>query len=70
MAKYRVYYTTTASSTVVVEAADESEARERAEDEFEFPSLCAQCAGWGRSYSLDLAEWEQVEDGGGVERED
>jgi hypothetical protein len=40
--KYRVYYSAVASSSVEVEADDANEAREKAEDAFAFPSICAQ----------------------------
>jgi len=65
MTKYRVFLTTTASLSVNVEIddakMDEDEAREAAIEEAhqEAPSgVCAQCSGWGRSWGLDLGEWE------------
>lgn len=39
--------------------------RDRVEEaafEGELPRLCAQCSGWGRSWSLDLGEFEPIED--------
>jgi hypothetical protein len=65
--KYRLYYETVASTYVEVEAEDADAAVDKAWDEAEFPQLCAQCSGWGRSYSLDLGEWEPVDGEGGIE---
>jgi hypothetical protein len=64
MAKYRVMMTTTASASIVVEVPDElnehydieEKAIELAFDEA--PSICAQCSGWGKKYSMDLGEWD------------
>lgn len=70
MPKYRVYYTAVVSSSVVVEAADESEARDAADDNFAFPSICAQCSGWGQEYSMDLGGWEQDESDEGLSLEE
>lgn len=70
MPKYRIHFTATASTTVVVEADDASEAREIADDQFASPSICAQCSGWGQDYSMDLGEWEQDEADDGVTVED
>lgn len=64
--KYRVWFSSVASSSVVVEADDASEAREKAEGEFPHPSICAKCAGWGEKYSMDLGEWELDESDDGV----
>jgi hypothetical protein len=62
MAKYRVYLKTTASGVVDVEVPDDvtdpEEIAELAWQEAEFPTLSAQASGWGRSWSLDLGEWE------------
>lgn len=57
MATYRIYYTTTASASVEVEADSFDEALDAAPDLL--PSdVCAQCGGWGSDYSLELAgEW-------------
>jgi hypothetical protein len=56
--KYDVYLTTTASTSVQVEAESEDEARDKAYNA-EMPSICAQCSGWGREgKSLELGdEW-------------
>jgi hypothetical protein len=67
MPKYRVYFTTGASSSVVVEAEDRSDAIDKASDEFAYPSICAQCSGWGQDYSMDLGEWEPDMSDEGVE---
>lgn len=33
------------------------------ENTYDAPTLCAQCTGWGRDYSLELSEvWELVDD--------
>lgn len=61
MPKYRLYYRTGASTYIDVEAANQDEAIEKAEQEFDPPYLCAQCSGWGRP-GVDLGEWEP-EDG-------
>lgn len=58
MAKYRVHLKTYASTSVTVEADDESDAIDKAYDE-SLPTICAHCAGWGKEYSLELGdEWE------------
>lgn len=71
MAKYRIPITTWASGTIefeteetdpeaIYEAAMNSSATE-------LPSVCAQCGGWGRSFSLEVGdEWEPVTDREGV----
>lgn len=58
MAKYRVYYSTSVSVGVTVEAADEDEAMDKGFDEI--PSgVCAQCSGWGQPWELELGDdWE------------
>ena len=67
MATRTVHFTTTASLSVDVDVPDdldEAEAREKAIELAydEAPGgVCAQCSGWGRSFSLDLAEWEAEE---------
>jgi len=62
MRKYTVLYTATASTIVEVEAEHENEAREIADEQVQFPSLCAHCSGWGANRSLnsgiELSEWE------------
>lgn len=57
MPKYRVFLAAVANGSVEVEASDEEEAVELVFQE-ELPWICAQCSGWGRSYSMDLGEWE------------
>lgn len=51
--KYRVCATVSASGTVDVEADSKEEAIQVAMEEG-FPTLCAQCSGYGRTYSLEL----------------
>jgi len=58
MPKYRVQFVATASSVVEVEADDLDDARDKAEEAFERPNLCAQCSGWGQDTSMDLSDWE------------
>jgi hypothetical protein len=43
MARYTVYFQVYAQTFVEVEAANEDEAREKAVDAVEYPSLCHQC---------------------------
>ncbi len=57
MPKYRVYLQTVASVSVQVEAEDPDEALDAAYGQVP-REVCAQCSGWGKSYSLDLGEWE------------
>lgn len=61
MPKYEVYFKNYASSSVTVEAEDETEAFEKAFEEFTYPNICAQCSGWGRDWYLELGEWEPCE---------
>lgn len=57
--KYRVYFTGTADLTVTVDVNDPEAAIEQAYDEM--PSgLCAQCSGWGRTWSRDWPEEVEV----------
>ena len=68
MPKYKVFVQTVASATVEVEVpegvTDPNEISELAFNQAEFPSLSANASGWGKSWSLDLGEWEDViEDG-------
>jgi hypothetical protein len=63
---YSVSFTSTASTIVEVEADSPAEAADLAEEKFEPPSVCAQCAGWGRSgdsnSGIELSdEWDQQE---------
>lgn len=67
MNTYSVIFTTGASSVVTVEADSPEEARELADEQFDPPTLCAQCSGWGQDSNLELGdEWEQDESDGGV----
>jgi hypothetical protein len=71
MPKYKVFVQTVASATVEIEVPEgvtnPNEISELAFNEAEFPHLSANAAGWGRSWSLDLGEWEDVtEDGSPV----
>jgi hypothetical protein len=64
--KYRVTFGKQVWSAVEVEAEDEEAAIEKATEEFVYPSLCAQCSGWGQDwYVEDGDEWlipDKVED--------
>lgn len=66
--KYAVLFTTVASSVCYVDADDEDEARELADEQFEPPVLCASCSGWRpEDPNLELGgDWEQNEDDSGV----
>lgn len=65
--KRTVYLETTASFTVTVEIPDDTP--EEKIDAIaidaacnEAPSsVCAQCAGWGQNWGMDLGEWEATE---------
>lgn len=63
---YRVQYLTTASTIVEVEAENETEARQLADEDFYGPQPCAQCSGWGEKQGIELGEWEQDESEHGV----
>lgn len=73
MAKYRVYLDTTISVSMTVEVddnLDEDAARAQAiEKAFQegTPSICAQCSGWGRSWSKDEGEYEVSRNPDGTE---
>jgi hypothetical protein len=73
MAKYVVHMTTTASMSIEVEVddnLDEPEAREDAIEEAfqEAPAdVCAQCGGWGQSWSMELNEWDLAKNIDGTE---
>jgi hypothetical protein len=57
MPKYIVWFTTVASTSISVEA-ENKEAAIDAAYECEFPTICAQCSGWGRDFNLELGdEW-------------
>lgn len=63
MPKYRVHLTTVISATVEIDVPDGiAQPDEIADYAYEHgPSLelCAQCSGWGRSWSIDMSgEWE------------
>lgn len=62
MPKYRVYLQTVASATVDIDVPDNiTDPEEIAEYAYlngETPTLGAQASGWGKSWSLDLGEWE------------
>lgn len=61
MAKFIVYLTTTASTSVKVDAEDSEDAVEKAYDAG-LPTICAQCSGWGSGVGLDLSDvWEVSE---------
>jgi hypothetical protein len=66
MARYRVHFVNTLSSYVEVEAEDEAQAREVADEQFAYPTLCAHCAGWRQDWSVDDGEWFQDDDPGSV----
>jgi hypothetical protein len=68
MARYRVHFVNTISSSVEVEAETASEARELADSAFAYPTLCAYCAGMGRADSpyVDEGEWSQDDTDEGV----
>jgi hypothetical protein len=60
--KYRVYFTTTASSVVEIEAEDRDAAVDAAYDELP-SSLCSSCSGWGQRVGIDLGgEWQADEE--------
>lgn len=63
MAKWRVPLVSYANATVTVEAPDDADPEEIVEAALMegVPSICAQCSGWGRDYSIDMGdEWEPV----------
>jgi len=58
--KFTVYFSTTASTAIEIEADSAEEAQEKADEIQDFPSICAQCSGWGSDHNLDLSDvWEQ-----------
>lgn len=69
MPKYRVPLTGHASATITVET-DETDPEKIYEEAMQegVPSICAQCSGWGRPYSIDMGdEWEpEYDDEGGI----
>jgi len=61
MAKFTVYLTATASTSIEVEAGSPDEAIDKAYGA-DMPTICAQCSGWGRDTSLELSDvWEVSE---------
>lgn len=63
MAKWRVYYTTTAEAHIDVEAETEEDAWEEAEKSFDPPQVC-----WHCSKYIDLGDFMSVEDEYGTMR--
>lgn len=57
--KFTAYFTTDASVAVSIEADSVDDAQEKADEFDDFPSLCAQCSGWGQRLGIDLGDWEQ-----------
>lgn len=58
MPEYTVYLKTFAHTSVTVEAEDHDEAIDKALSA-DMPSICAQCAGWGKSTYLELGDmWD------------
>lgn len=57
MAKWRVYYRTSAETHVDVEANTKEEAWEEAEKKFESPQVC-----WHCSRHVDIGDWEPSEE--------
>ncbi|MFD6250280.1 hypothetical protein [Streptomyces roseolus] len=61
MAKYRINITGHASGSLTVETDETDPERifEEAMSDPGAPTICAQCSGWGRNYSLEIGdEWE------------
>lgn len=56
MPKYQVTLQTVASAYMTVEAEDLEEAIVAAMEDA--PFICAQCSGFGQSWSLELGEWD------------
>jgi hypothetical protein len=63
MAKFRMYYKATASSSIDVEADDENGAIDEADRLWSSPSPCFHC-----SQILDLSDWEPDEGAHGIVR--
>ncbi|MFE3452409.1 hypothetical protein ACFXJ8_26145 [Nonomuraea sp. NPDC059194] len=59
MPKYRVHLVGSASATIDVEAEDAESAVDEAYAEGT-PGICAQCCGWGRSWSQEWPDDMQV----------
>lgn len=63
MARYRIPMTTHADASIEIETdeTDPEKIIEAAYEQADFPTLCAQCSGWGRDESLELGDvWEPV----------
>lgn len=61
MPKYRVNMYANIDLIVEVEAEDEEDAAEKAYEEIP-GDICAQCGGWGRSWSKEEGEYEICKD--------
>lgn len=61
MPRFACYYTTTASTTVYVEADDIDDATDKA-DKADLPTICAQCSGWNNPPGIDIGEWEPADE--------
>ena len=69
MPKFKVFMSAVTSFSITVEGNDYDDAIEKAYEE-RVPDVCAQCSGWGQTWSLDMGEvWETdaVEDADGKE---
>lgn len=63
MAKYRIPMTTYVNTSVEVETdeTDPEKIVEAAYEQANFPSICAQCSGWGNDQELELGDdWSPV----------
>ncbi len=59
--KFIVTFNKVLSSSVTVDVpadADEDAIATAAERAFDAPSICVQCAGWGRGWGVEDGEWE------------
>lgn len=64
MTKYRVPFNTWAGGSITVDT-DETDPEKILEEAYTegIPSVCAQCSGWGRDFSLEIGdEWEENRD--------
>lgn len=63
MPKYRVLMENVMSTVIEVEAENEEAAKEAVFESDQMPSrICAQCTGWGQSWSIDEGEWDISEE--------